>query len=74
MVTRRLAIWVFGPIGAGKSRLLSQLPLEGFRRIDQDAELEREMRVAEMSLDIRNYTEAERARLARLREQAARTL
>jgi hypothetical protein len=74
MVTHRLAIWVFGPIGAGKTRLLSKLPLRGFRRIDQDAELEKEMRAAGMSSDIRGYTDAERDRFLRLREQVARTL
>jgi hypothetical protein len=74
MKTRRLAIWVFGPIGAGKTSLLARFPLGGFRRVDQDAELEKEMRAAGMPPDMRSYTVEERARLARLREEVARAL
>jgi hypothetical protein len=68
MKLRRLALWIFGPVGAGKSHVLSQLPLGHFERVEQDAELERRLRDAGLPLDTRRYSASQRAEFLRLRE------
>jgi predicted kinase len=67
MKHRPLSLWIFGPIGAGKSRTIAQLPLESFERVDQDAELEPILRAAKVPLDTRQHDESERAEFLRLR-------
>src|SRR5947207_11964782 len=61
MKNLRLGLWIFGPIGSGKSHVLSRLPLEDFERVDQDAELERLLRAAGLPLDTRTYDAAQSA-------------
>ncbi len=69
-----LAIWVFGPVGAGKSLLISRLPLDAFRIVDQDALLEEELARRGLCLDATQHTATERTQFQSIRRQVAAAL
>lgn len=64
-----LAIWIFGPIGSGKSELLARLPLAGFQRVQADDELERHMLAQGLKLDVSQHGERERREFRDLRAE-----
>src|SRR5690349_6737401 len=69
MKNRRLALWIFGPIGSGKSHVMSRLPLEHFTEVVQDAELERTLRAAGLPLDTRRHNAGQREEFRRIRQR-----
>jgi|GEM_PF-5107609 len=69
MKNRRLALWIFGPIGSGKSHVMSQLPLEHFTEVVQDAEVERLLRTAGLPLDTRRHDASQRDEFRRTRQR-----
>ena len=71
---RPRALWIFGPVGSGKSRLLSRLSLNRFQRIDQDAALEKSLRDRGAALNLASYPEQKVAELHQLRAQIAAEL
>ena len=70
MLRKPFAIWIFGPIASGKSELISRLPLEKFKVVQADAELERLAEAAGLHLQVEKYDEAERALFESLRKEA----
>lgn len=71
MAIERLVLWVIGPIGSGKSRLLSAGLPSGCRVLDQDAELESELAARGLPGDYRTHDAAQAATVATLREEVA---
>jgi predicted kinase len=69
-----LALWVFGPVASGKSRVLSHLPLDDFHLVDQDARLERELHARGWHARTAEYDAAQQAEFARLRAEVAQAL
>jgi len=74
MVTSRIAIWVIGAIGSGKSTLIGRSCPPGFRVVDQDALLTAEMLKQGLPLDMRQCTVAQMTELRALRKQVAAKL
>ena len=68
MSHRWLALWIFGPIGAGKSRVIERMPVADFVRVDQDMELETQLRAAGLPLDTRQHDAAQREAFLQLRK------
>ncbi|MBS0659787.1 MAG: hypothetical protein JSR82_16220 [Verrucomicrobia bacterium] len=64
-----LALWIFGPIGSGKSDLLERLPLAGFQRVQADDELERRMQAQGLKLAVADHGDRERREFRELRAQ-----
>lgn len=68
-VRRPLALWIIGPIGAGKSHMLARLAPASWRIVDQDAELERRLEEHGVPLDTRTHDLLQAALFARLRQE-----
>lgn len=62
-----LALWIFGPIGSGKSDLLERLPLADFQRVQADVELERQMQATGLRLAVAEHGERERREFREMR-------
>lgn len=71
MTFDRIALWVLGPIGSGKSTLIARTLPPSFRIVDQDSELERQASIRGLSLDCRAHDAAEAAAFAELRAKVA---
>jgi predicted kinase len=71
MRLERIALWVLGPIGSGKSTLIGRTLPPQFRIVDQDSALERQASNRGLSLDCRAHDAAESAAFAALRAEVA---
>lgn len=64
-----IAAWILGPVGSGKSTCIAGL--QGFAVVDQDADLERLLRLNGLPFDTRKYTASQAARVKELRQEAS---
>jgi predicted kinase len=71
MTFDRIALWVIGPTGSGKSTLIARTLPRPFRIVDQDSELERQALSRGLSLDGRAHDAAEAAAFGALRAWVA---
>jgi predicted kinase len=71
MTFDRIALWILGPIGCGKSTLIARALPPAFRVVDQDSELERQASARGLPLDGHAHDAAEAAAFAALRAKVA---
>jgi predicted kinase len=70
----RLSIWVFGPVGSGKSYVLARATPEHFHVVSQDAEFERHLHESGLPLNTRYYGEEQSQQFGSLRAMTAHTI